>query len=37
MKYKRKRTILKKIMEFTQMCNVGVQLIIHDAEYNKVI
>ena len=37
MKNKRKRTILKKIIEFTQMSNVSVHLIIHDAEYDKVI
>ena len=37
MKSKRKRTIIKKVIEFSQMCNVGVLLVIHDAEYHKVI
>jgi len=37
LKSKRKRTILRKVIEFSKMCNVGVHLIIHDAEFDKVI
>ena len=36
-KSKRKRTLIKKVIEFSQMCNVAVLLVIHDAEFNKVI
>lgn len=37
LKSKRKRTLLKKIIEMSQMCKLEMLLIIHDAEMNKII
>lgn len=37
LKSKRKRTLLKKIIEMSQMCKLDMLLVIHDAEMNKVI
>ena len=37
LKSKRKRTLINKVIEFSQMCNLGILMIIHDAEMNKVI
>ena len=37
LKSKRKRTLLKKIIEMSQMCKLDMFLVIHDQEMNKVI
>ena len=37
LKSKRKRTLLKKIIEMSQMCKLDMFLVIHDEEMNKVI
>lgn len=37
LKSKRKRTLLKKIIEMSQLCKLDMLLVIHDAEMNKVI
>ena len=36
-KSKRKKTLIKKAIEISQLCNLGIVLVIHDAEMNKVI
>ena len=37
MKSKRKKTLLKKIIEFSQMFDMQIFMVMHDREMNKVI
>ena len=36
LKSKRKKTLMKKVMEMSQLFNLGIFLVIHDHEFNKV-
>ena len=36
-KSKRTRTLIRKAIEVSQMCNLDIYLVVHDKEYSKVI
>ena len=37
LKSKRKKTLLKKIIEFSQLCGMNIFMVIHDTEIGRVI
>ena len=37
LKSKRKKTLLKKIIEFSQLCGMDIFMVIHDTEIGRVI